>query len=618
MSFVETPHHDGSATYVERLDWRIGGRARVRVQVPKASGFVHVAVRYTHDGEQGYTVLARERGDSAPVRPSGDSTSTWWAGEMPLVNPVVSYRFVLATASGSTQWLNATGLHKHDTPDADDFVARCDIEYPAWPTRSVVYQIFPDRFATSNLDLPTPSWAKRREWSSLPQGPDWSSEVFGGDLYGAAEHLDHVAQLGANVVYLTPVFAARSAHRYDAETFEEVDPLLGGEAGLAALAKQAHAWNMRVLGDLTLNHCGSSHAWYLRAIEDKTAPERDYFYFEPSPGGEKPATWLGVSSLIKLNFSSRALREQMYGAENAIAKRWLNAESGLDGWRVDVANMAGRRGAHDVSHEVSSEFVAACRSKQPDTYVVGEHFPDPRSDMVGGGWHGIMAYSAFTRPVWSWLRADELPQGLPENFLGTPFGVPQRDGVAMVTAMRAFTAGVPYDAVLRSWLILDSHDTPRFNVLTGSRERTKVGVGLQMTLPGVPMVWMGDEIGVGGTTCGEDSRRPMPWDRSAEWDNDLLSWYRECVRMRRGSDALAEGSLRWLHVGPEMVVYLRETSSDRLLCCASRASHAAVQIPMGALQCSRVETLLGSSPQLVEDRLVLPAVGPAFHVWRLG
>ncbi|NDH37323.1 MAG: glycoside hydrolase family 13 protein, partial [Acidimicrobiia bacterium] len=443
MNLVAAPHHDGSALFVDRVDWRVGGVARVRLRVPNSAGLQHAAVRYTHDGEQGYQSLARDDEQSSGTATPGNSALSWWSATLPLTNPVVSYRFVLAMASGETRWLNATGVHTYDTPDADDFVVRCDITYPEWPTSSVVYQIFPDRFATSGLEVSTPSWARRREWGTLPQGPDWSSELFGGDLYGAAEHLDHVAQLGANVVYFTPMFTARSAHRYDAETFDEIDPLLGGDAGFAAMSKQAHAWNMRVLGDLTLNHCGASHAWYEHAVGDKAAPEREYFYFEQTPEGEKPATWLGVSSLIKLNFASQKLRQRMYAAADSIAKRWLDSEIGLDGWRIDVANMAGRRGAHDVSHDVSNEFVAACQQKQPDTYVVGEHFPDPRADMVRGGWHGIMAYSAFTRPVWGWLRGETLPAGFPDNFFGTPFGVPQRDGVAMVAAMRAFTAGVP-------------------------------------------------------------------------------------------------------------------------------------------------------------------------------
>ena len=609
MTLLSAPHHDGSAIYVEPLDWRLGGVARIRLRVPHRAGVEAVALRYTHDGEQACVPMTQQR---------RDAVESWWALDMPLVNPLVSYRFLLSSNANPDTWLNATGLHSHDTTDADDFVVRVGVQYPQWPTKSVVYQVFPDRFATSELDVATPEWAVRRSWSELPKGPDWSSELFGGDLYGAAEHLDHVARLGADVVYLTPFFTARSAHRYDAATFDDVDPLLGGNAGLEALTKQAHAWNMRVMGDLTLNHCGASHPWYERAKNVSDATEREYFYFERGADGtEGPATWLGVSSLIKLNFGSQALRDVVYRHRDAIARLWLRGENGLDGWRIDVANMMARRLDHDVSHEVSGEFVEACQDTKSDAYVVGEHFQDGRADMAHGGWHGVMAYSAFTRPVWAWLRADTLPVEFPQSFLGSSFGVPKRDGVSMVSAMRAFTAGVPFDAVLRSWLILDSHDTPRFHVLAGDRARTKVGVGLQMTMPGIPMVWMGDEIGLGGTSCGEDSRRPMPWGRESEWDNDLFEWYAQCIALRRRSDALATGSLRWVHVGADVVVYLRETVDDRLLCAAARNVHAPVQIAAEALDCERLTTLVGGNAAVVEGRVVLPAEGPAFHVWRL-
>ena len=609
MTLLGLAHHDGSAIYVEHTDWRLGGSAKVRIRVPHAAGVDAVALRYTHDGEQSCTPMHDEQ---------RTRHETWWVGDVPLTNPLVSYRFLLLARGNPDTWLNARGLHLHDTPDADDFVLRVDWQYPEWPTRSVVYQVFPDRFATSGVDAPTPDWARRRTWNDLPQGPDWSSELFGGDLYGAAERLDHVARLGADVVYLTPVFTARSAHRYDAATFDEVDPLLGGDAAFEALTKQAHAWNMRVLGDLTLNHCGSAHRWYQDALTDPDAESRSYFYFERDTDGvDRPATWLGVGSLIKLNFSSHRLRDLTYRAHDSVARRWLRGEDGLDGWRIDVANMMARRLDHDVSHEVSREFVESCREESVDSYVVGEHFQDGRADLTAGGWHGVMAYSAFTRPVWAWLRGETLPADFPRSFLGSSFGVPRRDGVAMVAAMRAFTAGVPFDAVLRSWLILDSHDTPRFHVLTGDRGRTKVGVGLQMTLPGVPMVWMGDEIGLGGTSCGEDSRRPMPWEREDEWDHDLLAWYTRCIGLRRASDALATGSLRWVHVGADSVAYLRETAHERLLCCAIRSNGAAIQVPADELDCERMTTLIGENVAVVDGRVVLPAGGPAFHVWRL-
>ncbi|MFZ9931488.1 MAG: glycoside hydrolase family 13 protein [Ilumatobacteraceae bacterium] len=609
MSLPIGSHHDGSALYVERTDWRLGGSARVRVRVPHEADIEAVALRYTHDGEQTCKPLERER---------RNSVESWWAGDIPLTNPLVSYRFLLSRGGNADAWLNATGVHGHDTPDADDFVLRSDATYPEWPVRSVVYQVFPDRFATSGVVTNTPEWARRRSWSDLPQGPDWSSELFGGDLYGAAEHLDHIARLGADVVYLTPIFTARSAHRYDAATFDEVDPLLGGADALQTLNDQARGWGMRVMGDLTLNHCGIAHTWYHNALAVADADERGYFYFERGPDGAgRAATWLGVNSLLKLNYSSSRLRHEMYGGSESVARKWLRGDAGMDGWRIDVANMAARHAGHDVSHEVSMEFVGSCKAEKHDAYVVGEHFQDGRNDLCKGGWHGIMAYSAFTRPVWAWLRAETLPAEFPESFLGSAFGVPKRDGLSMVAAMRAFTAGVPFDAVLRSWLILDSHDTPRFHVLTGDVGRTKVGVGLQMTLPGVPMVWMGDEIGMGGVSCGEDSRRPMQWDDESGWDNELLGWYRQCIALRRSSDALAVGSLRWLHVGADVVVYLRETADDRLLCCASRAVHAAVQLPSAVLQCERISTVLGESMTLLGDRVVLPSGGPAFHAWRL-
>lgn len=609
MSLPTGSHHDGSALYVERTDWRLAGSARVRVRVPHEADIEAVALRYTHDGEQTCKPLERER---------RNSVESWWAGDIPLTNPLVSYRFLLSRGGNADAWLNATGVHGHDTPDADDFVLRSDATYPEWPVRSVVYQVFPDRFATSGVVTNTPEWARRRSWGDLPQGPDWSSELFGGDLYGAAEHLDHIARLGADVVYLTPIFTARSAHRYDAATFDEVDPLLGGADAMRTLNEQARGWGMRVIGDLTLNHCGIAHTWYQNALAAADAEERGYFYFERGPDGtERAATWLGVNSLLKLNYSSSRLRHEMYGGSESVARKWLRGDVGMDGWRIDVANMAARHAGHDVSHEVSMEFVDSCRAEKHDAYVVGEHFQDGRNDLCKGGWHGIMAYSAFTRPVWAWLRAETLPAEFPESFLGSAFGVPKRDGLSMVAAMRAFTAGVPFDAVLRSWLILDSHDTPRFHVLTGDVGRTKVGVGLQMTLPGVPMVWMGDEIGMGGVSCGEDSRRPMQWDDESGWDNELLGWYRQCIALRRSSDALAVGSLRWLHVGADVVVYLRETADDRLLCCASRAVHAAVQLPSAVLQCERISTVLGESMTLLGDRVVLPSGGPAFHAWRL-
>jgi alpha-glucosidase len=173
--------------------------------------------------------------------------------------------------------------------------------------------------------------------------------------------------------------------------------------------------------------------------------------------------------------------------------------------------------------------------------------------------------------------------------------------------MRRFRAGVPWDSVLHSWTLLDSHDAARFRTVCGSRARHLVGIGLQMTTPGVPMIFAGDELGLEGE-WGEDARRTMPWDRPETWDAQLLEEYRNLIALRRGSDALARGGIRYVHTSADAIAYLREAGEERLLCLAARADHPAILVPFNSL-----ETLYGDD---ASDG-ALPAGGPAFHVWRI-
>jgi len=227
-----------------------------------------------------------------------------------------------------------------------------------------------------------------------------------------------------------------------------------------------------------------------------------------------------------------------------------------------------------------------------------------------------MNYAGFLRPVWGWLRRAELPEGLKRGFWAMPIGVPHLDGAAAVATMRAFRAGVPWEATLHSWVLLDSHDTARFRTVAGSREAQLVGVGLQMTTPGVPMLFAGDELGLEGE-WGEDARRTMPWDHPERWDGELLAEYRRLIALRRSSPALARGGIRYAAVAPDAIAYLRETRGDRVLCLASRAPHEPVRLPLASLGCAELETLYGADAVLADGTALLPADGPAFHAWRL-
>lgn len=582
---ISEPHHDGSELYVLGPPEELGDTAVVRLRAPEGAA-ARVWLRYVVDGEP--------RTAPAVVDAEGDG-ETWWRAELAASSPAVRYRWLLDGGEVGYQWVNGVGAHTHDVPGSDDFVLAPGPGAPAWHARSVVYEIFPDRFATTGAaaGVARPDWAVPRDWDRPPEGrsADTPFELYGGDLRGIESRLDHIEQLGANALYLTPFFPAGSTHRYDASSFDHVDPLLGGDDALRSLLAAAHGRGMRIVGDLTLNHCGSGHEWFVRAQGEATAPERELFFFDgSSPPGY--ACWLGVHSLPTLNWTSPELRRRM----TRVFQRWL--VEGLDGWRIDVANMVGRYGAVDVNGEVASR----ARRHVGDSLLIAEHGHDYRPDLDGRGWHGVMNYAGFLRPTWWWLHGGRLEE---EVFSRTP--APTYTGWDAVRTMRAFRAGVPWDAVVNSWTLLDSHDTARFSTVAPSHGAAVVGIGMQMTTPGVPMLFAGDEIGVGGE-WGEDARRTMPWDRPGSWDSDLLDAYRALIGLRRSSDALARGGMRYLHVSSDAIAYARETRDEWLVCLAARAPHPPIEV-----QFKELETLYGEDAR---DG-VLPSGGPAFHVWRV-
>jgi alpha-glucosidase len=577
-SLLDEPHHDGSEQYVLARPQRVGDEAVVRLRAPQAID--RVVLRYVGNGEA--------RGVTAERDGNG-----WWLARFPVETPNVFYRWLLSGGEAGYVWKNGAGLFDYDVPDADDFVMSTDAGGPAWHAEAVVYEIFPDRFASSGLDVALPGWAVRRSWDDLPtgDGPDTPFEWFGGDLRGIEAHLDHIEQLGANVIYLTPLFPAGSSHRYDSTTFDRIDPLLGGDEALESLTRAAHARGIRVVSDLTTNHTGDKHEWFVGG-------ERDLYLFDEHGDYE---SWWGIKSLPKLNWLSADLRARV----QAVARKWLEEPYALDGWRVDVANMTGRSGTTDVNRDVAPTLRAVLKD---DALLVAEHFHDFRPDFRG--WHGAMDYSGFSKPVWAWLRHDGV------QIPGLPAPMPRFRGDQVVATMRAFAAGVPWEFTLHSWALLDSHDTARFRSVTGSRELQLVGIGLQMTMPGVPMVFAGDELGLEGD-WGEDARRTMPWDRTDTWDHELLAEYRSLISLRRSLPALARGGLRYAYVDDDAIAYLRETRDERLLCLASRADHSAVRLALSALECAELEPLYGAEAEIDAGDAVLPATGPSFHVWRL-
>jgi alpha-glucosidase len=592
-------HHDGSALYVDDPAPALGGRVTVRIRVPVAAGVERVHVRTHPDGEPHFDAAVFDR---------VTTTETWWRAEIAVRNPVTGYRFLLC-GPGGYRWLNALGEFAHDVPDTGDFRLVAHDPAPAWAADAVVYQVFPDRFARSAAadGRTPPGWAIPCDWDTpvIGRGPETPYQFYGGDLDGVAERLDHIRDLGADTVYLTPVFPAGSSHRYDAVAFDRVDPLLGGDAALARLAGAVHARGMRLLGDVTTNHCGVGHPWFRAALADPAAPERDMFFLDADGGYE---SWLGVPSLPKFDWSSALLRERFAGGPDAVLGRWLEP---LDGWRVDVANMTGRHGAAEHTWEVAALARRAVTKARPDALLVAEHGHDASADLDRDGWHGTMNYAGFLRPVWTWLGGAYIPP----DFLGVPAALPRRGARELVATMRAFGSLVSWQAWTHSWTMLSSHDSARIRTVVGSAELVRVALGLQMTLPGTPMVYAGDELGVRGR-WGEDGRRPMPWHRPDTWDHDTLAAYRSLVGLRRSTPALRRGGLRFAHVDDDSLVLLRETAGQTAVVLLRRSAGEPVRVA----GLPAADNVHGGAGPLRPDGsgVLLPGDGPTVQVWLAG
>ncbi|MGV8858939.1 glycoside hydrolase family 13 protein [Rhodoglobus sp.] len=602
------PHHDGSALHVSTQTPALGDTVTLRLRVPVGYGPLKaVRVRENPDHEPRWTD-ARLTGTAAGW--------DWWQADIVVDNLRHGYRWLLvhdaaddveakprhsasdlaASAHGNAgriEWLNQSGLHSIETLDSEDFALLATPAAPEWLAETVMYQVFPDRFARSSAAdaHAKPEWAIAARWDEPvdPVLPGRSQQFYGGDLDGITEHLEHLTSLGVTMLYLTPIFPARSNHRYDASSFVDVDELLGGREALLRLVGEAHARGLKVIGDLTTNHSGDAHEWFQAAIGKPDAAEGDFYYFTNDEHTEYVG-WLGTPSLPKFNWNSTELRRRFIEGEDSVVAHWLKEPYNFDGWRVDVANMTGRMGAEDLNEEVRQIIRRTMEDVNPDTVLLAESTNDAASDLQGDAWHGAMTYPSFTRPVWGWLTEPGDTSHVtadgsidPEAwFFGQPIGgIPNYSARDFAEMTVRFTASIPWRIRLGNMNALDTHDTARFRTHAPA-ENVPLALALSVTLPGVPVVFAGDEFGLSGDD-GEMSRTPMPW--GTETDPAIaptLDVYRQLIALRTQLPTLSHGGLRWLHVAADALVFVREDANATVLVVVAR-SPLTVTLRAGAI-----------------------------------
>jgi len=596
------PHHDGSELYVSNIAPKIGDTVNLKVRVPNDYIFQEAFIRVYEDAEPRTYKLSRVK---------KLNTESWYQVSITIHNLHTIYRFVFI-GDGKYEWLNAHGLSDHDVHSNNDFQIVAIPDNPQWIHSSVFYQIFPDRFARSGTINEIPDWAYPRDWNELPRGRSkfTGQELYGGDLLGVQQHLDHVSDLGVNGIYFTPMFPSRSNHRYDATSFDHIDPVLGGDKAFQSLIAVAKKNKIRILGDLTSNHCGKGHYWLAKAKKNPRSKEHGYFYWDKKIKWGYVG-WFGLESLPKLNYSSQALRQTMYGAKNSIVKKWLTPKFGMAGWRIDVGNMTGVQGPDNFHSEVAQGIRQAMQEVNPDTWLVAENGDFKASDLNGLGWQGAMNYQGFMRPFWNWINKNPEITG---GFQGLPFAMPKINGAQLVASIQEFNASVPWRSLTASMLLLDSHDTARFRtVVLGDKAAHVAAMTMMLTYPGVPSIFAGDEIGLEGS-WGEDSRRTINWEDRSQWDFEFMAQVKNLIELRKTHDALINGGLRWVAVEDDFIAYLRESKGESILTLVAR--HAvSTKIDIGSFGYSVAKTLFGQEAKGAS--IAFKSKGASAAVWLL-
>ena len=526
----------------------------------------------------------------------GEHGYDYWEATLPTTNvpSLLYYRFIVRDGA-STRYLEDDALLDggpgevlDESADRSWQLVTYDpaFETPSWAAGGVAYQIFPDRFANgdpSNDPSPDASpgadGADRYRYGDVYGNPilprDWQTDLpegfcraytapaepceeeplgrdfYGGDLAGIREHLPELDELGVTLLYLNPIFAAPSNHRYDTSDYVVIDPDLGTEADLAALIADAETLGMRVVLDGVFNHTSSDSPFFDRAerfeevgaCESATSPWATWFIFTPGPpakcyDGTTYTDWFGFDTLAVL-----AENPDTFGyflGTDSIATRWI--EAGIGGWRLDVMN--------EISHDFLRGLRRSIKGADPHALILGEEWGDASAWLLGTEADSVMNYR-FRRAVIGLINGETA----------------DADGQIDALTPSAFAAtmeGLREDYPPAAWNVLhnvvDSHDTTRIlwtltpgadnreekespAALEAGTAKLRALAALQLTWPGMAGIYYGTEVGLTGHDDPDD-RRPYPWD---DQDTELRDWYARLGQLRAEHEALRTGDLTFLH-----------------------------------------------------------------------
>lgn len=464
---------------------------------------------------------------------------------------------------------------------------------PAWVKDAIFYQIFPDRFASSDL-VSKP--ANLEPWESPPTVQGYK----GGDLLGVVAHLDYLQDLGVNALYFNPIFQSASNHRYHTHDYYQVDPLLGGNAAFRVLREETRRRGMRIILDGVFNHASRGNFYFNDILENGAqSPWLNWFHIHEWPlhpyDGSKPANyegWAGLRALPRWNTENPEVQEYLI----RVGEHWVR--EGIDGWRLDVP------------FEISSpgfwhQFRQRVRAINPDCYIVAEIWWNAYNVLRGDQFDATMNY-VFTEAAIQFTGQEHIQYDLVRGPSYDPY--PAIDARHYADKIDHLLGTYAWATDLGQFNLLDSHDTARLrSILNGDEAGIRLATLLLLTFPGAPCIYYGDEVGVAGG-MDPDCRRAFPWD-ATRWNQEALAYHKHFIHLRRDHAALRSGSYHRLfpqsnadHLSaPDVYAFARQLGDETVVVAVNVGKEPeTIALPLGGIipTTAQPHLLIGSNDPL--------------------
>jgi alpha-glucosidase len=504
---------------------------------------------------------------------AGNASYEYWQAKIPPGRSRKHYHFILHRGTQLACY-NAGGASasESDSNENNDFRILPDFHTPDWLKDGIIYQIFPDRFFDGDPgnNIKTGQYSiggsavVQKTWGESPlptHGENRALVFYGGDLAGVLAKLPYIREtVGANIIYLNPIFESPSNHKYDTTDYRQIASCLGTDKTLGLLSSALHttAGGKRgyLLLDGVFNHTGDTHKWfckyeYRRASKEKGAYESQnspfYSYYTFAKWPEKYAIFLDALSCPKLNYGSPALKKEIFGGKDSIALHYLQPPFNIDGWRIDAPQFVdreGKNGSDNFNHEIWREFRKVIKATNPQAAILGENWQNSTDWIVGGDqWDSFTNFDGFTEPVSRWLCAQNIDDK-PSSINVSEFD----------RWLRLTRAHYPFNVQLALSNHLDNHDISRFAERAhGDPGKVSLALIFQMTYVGVPTIYYGDEYGMQGARDPDD-RRTFDWAQ-VENKNQLIAFTHKLIQLRDKNSALRRGSFVTLDLNDKNNTY---------------------------------------------------------------